>query len=136
VMLSMMRLLEAWGALDWLFGGLLAATIAYHVAGRNLSAEEQVLDETLKHPVAENAKGVVDVINRAGAIQALTSALPFVDPDLVLPAVTKYLAGGTAMLGIVDEQVRAGHLSAAQLNAWAGILAGIALRATVHLVLT
>ncbi|ARJ66736.1 nucleoside recognition family protein [Magnetospirillum sp. ME-1] len=133
-----------------LLGGLLAATIAYHVAGRGLSAEEQVLDETLKHPVAENAKGVVDVINRAGAeafriaisaipmlvvsltvvtalrqagaIQALTNALPFIDPDLILPAVTKYLAGGTAMLGIVDELARTGHLSAAQLNAWAGIL--------------
>jgi hypothetical protein len=120
------------------------------VAGRGLSTEEHVLDETLRHPVAENAKGVLDVINRAGAeafkiavgaipmlvisltvvtglrqagaIQALTHALPFLDPALILPAVTKYLAGGTAMLGVVDEQVRGGLLSAAQLNAWAGLL--------------
>ncbi|KIL98180.1 hypothetical protein CCC_01241 [Paramagnetospirillum magnetotacticum MS-1] len=133
-----------------LLGGLVAAAAAYHLAGRSLSADEHDVDETLRHPVAETAKGVLDVINRAGAeafkiavgtipmlvlaltvvtalrqggaIQALTQALPFLDPALILPAVTKYLAGGTAMLGVVDEQVRSGQLLAPQLNAWAGVL--------------
>lgn len=136
-----------------LLGGLLAAASAYYLFGRGLSAEEHLLDETLRHPVAENAKGVLDVINRAGAeafkiavsaipmlvlslvvvtalrkagaVEAMIAALPaglHIDPALVLPAFTKYLAGGTAMLGVVDEQVRAGALSPAQLNAWAGLL--------------
>ncbi|MBI3446327.1 MAG: nucleoside recognition domain-containing protein [Magnetospirillum sp.] len=136
-----------------LVGGLLAAAAAYYLFGRNLSADEQVLDETLRHPVAESAKGVLDVINRAGAeafkiaigaipmlvlsltvvtalrqggaVDALVRALPSglgIDPAVILPAFTKYLAGGTAMLGVIDEQVRGGHVTAAQMNAWAGLL--------------
>jgi len=139
-----------------LLGGLVAAAAAHYLSGRTLSADEHVMDETLRHPVAENAKGVLDVINRAGAeafkiaigaipmlvlsltvvtalrqggaIDALTTALlPALDrlgiaPALILPILTKYLAGGTAMLGIIDEQVRTGQLPPAQLNTWAGVL--------------
>ncbi len=133
-----------------LLGGLVAASTAYHLAGRSLSTAEQFIDETLRHPVAENAKGVLDVINRAGAealkialgtipmlvlaltavaalrqggaIEALTRALPFLDPALILPTFTKYLAGGTAMMGVIDEQVRSGQITASQVNSWAGLL--------------
>jgi len=137
-----------------LLGGLLAAAATYHLFGRGLSDAEARLDETLQHPVAESAKGVLDVINRAGAeafkiavgaipmlvlslvvvmalkrfgaIDLITQwltpllALLAIDPVLILPALTKYLAGGTAMMGVVDEMRRAGQISVELLNASAG----------------
>ncbi|WP_398307065.1 nucleoside recognition domain-containing protein [Zoogloea sp.] len=143
--------------LGWsLVGGLAAAAATYYGFGRKLSAAERPVDETLHHPVAESAKGVLDVINRAGAeafkiavgaipmlvlsltvvlalrrlgaLDALTALLsPLLlsigaDPGLILPTLTKYLAGGTAMMGVMDEMIRAGTASAATLN---GVAAGM-----------
>ena len=143
--------------LGWsLVGGLVASAATYYLFGRKLSAVEHSLDETLQHPVADNAKGVLDVINRAGAeafkiavgaipmlvlsltvvlalrrvgaLDALTTLLsPLLlsigaDPALILPTLTKYLAGGTAMMGIMDEMIRAGTANAATLN---GVSAGL-----------
>jgi len=139
-----------------LLGGLAAAAATYYVFGRQLSATEARLDETLHHPVAESAKGVLDVINRAGAeafkiavgaipmlvlsLVAVTAlkrfgaidlitlwltpllALAGIDPILILPALTKYLAGGTAMMGVMDDMRRAGQVSVELLNASAGFL--------------
>ncbi len=139
-----------------LIGGLAAAAATWYLFGRGLSAAEGVVDEHLTHPVAESAKGVLDVINRAGgeafklavgaipmlvlslvvvtalrtfgAIDLLTTLLgPLldllaIDRMLVLPTLTKYLAGGTAMMGVVDEMRRAGQMSAELLNASAGFL--------------
>ncbi|MBS4017024.1 MAG: nucleoside recognition family protein [Dechloromonas sp.] len=139
-----------------LIGGLAAAAATWYLFGRGLSAAEGVVDEHLTHPVAESAKGVLDVINRAGgeafklavgaipmlvlslvvvtalrtfgAIDLLTTLLgPLldllaIDRVLVLPTLTKYLAGGTAMMGVVDEMRRAGQMSAELLNASAGFL--------------
>ena len=131
-----------------LLGGLAAAAATYYFFGRHLSANESVLDESLSHPVVESAKGVLDVINRAGAeafkiavgaipmlvlslvavtalkhfgaialiTQALTPvlALAGIDPILILPSLTKYLAGGIAMMGVMDEMRRAGQRAFAQ----------------------
>ena len=139
-----------------LLGGLVAASATYYGFGRRLSAEEKLIDETLRHPVAENAKGVLDVINSAGAeafkiavgaipmlvlsltviialrtggaIDALTRALsPLMaslqlDTGLILPTLTKFLAGGTAMMGVMDEMLRKGQASALLLNQSAGFL--------------
>lgn len=139
-----------------LIGGLVAGAATFYLFGRRLSAEEAKLDETLHHPVAESAKGVLDVINRAGAeafkiavgaipmlvlslvvvtalkrfgfIDLLTAwltpllALAAIDPALILPTLTKYLGGGTAMLGVMDEMRRSGQASAELLNASAGWL--------------
>ncbi|WP_416243902.1 nucleoside recognition family protein [Azospira sp. APE16] len=139
-----------------LLGGLVAAAATYYLFGRGLSAEEARLDETLHHPVAEDAKGVLDVINRAGAeafkiavgaipmlvlslvavtalkrfgaIDLLTQwltpllALAAIDPVLILPSLTKILAGGTAMMGVMDDMRRSGQVSAELLNASAGWL--------------
>jgi len=139
-----------------LLGGLVAAAATYYGFGRRLSAEEKLLDETLHHPVAESAKGVLDVINRAGAeafkiavgaipmlvlsltvimalraggaIDALTHALsPLMarlqlDAALILPTLTKFLAGGTAMMGVMDEMLRKGQVSVLLLNQSAGFL--------------
>ncbi|MDX9706860.1 MAG: nucleoside recognition domain-containing protein [Azospira sp.] len=137
-------------------GGLAAAAATWYLFGRRLSAAEAQVDETLLHRSADDAKGVLDVINHAGAeafkiavgaipmlvlslvavtalrhfgaIDALTAALsPLlelarIDPRLILPTLTKYLAGGTAMMGVVDEMRRAGLMSAELLNASAGFL--------------
>jgi spore maturation protein SpmB len=139
-----------------LIGGLAAAAATYYLFGRGLSANEGLVDEHLAHPVAESAKGVLDVINRAGAeaFKLAVGAIPMlvlslvvvtalrtfgaidllttlvgplldllaIDRVLVLPTLTKYLAGGTAMMGVVDEMRRAGQMSVELLNASAGFL--------------
>jgi spore maturation protein SpmB len=139
-----------------LAGGLVAAAAAYHLFGRGLDAREPALDESVPHPVAENAKGMLELINRAGAesfriaigalpmlilslvvitllrslgaIDALTQALApllqllHLDRALVLPTVTKYLAGGTAMMGVMDEMLRNGTATVALINQSAGFL--------------
>ncbi|MFZ2973999.1 MAG: nucleoside recognition domain-containing protein [Ferribacterium limneticum] len=139
-----------------LIGGLTAAAATYYLFGRALSNAESRLDETLHHPVAESAKGVLDVINRAGAeafklsvgaipmlvlslvvvtalrsggaIDALTRLLApvltaaSIDSALILPTLTKYMAGGTAMMGVMDEMRKAGQISVELLNASAGFL--------------
>ena len=139
-----------------LIGGLTAAAATYYLFGRALSNTESRLDETLHHPVAESAKGILDVINRAGAeafklsvgaipmlvlslvvvtalrsggaIDALTQLLApvltaaSIDSALILPTLTKYMAGGTAMMGVMDEMRKAGQISVELLNASAGFL--------------
>lgn len=139
-----------------LVGGLVAAAATWYGFGRKLSADEQGVDETLHHPVADTGKGVLDVINRAGAeafkiavgaipmlvlslvvVMALRSLgaidgltrllsplllLAGIDPALVLPTLTKYLGGGTAMMGVMDEMLRQGQTTVATLNRAAGFL--------------
>ena len=139
-----------------LLGGLAAAAATYYVFGRHLSIQEKLINETLQHPVVESAKGVLDVINRAGAeafkiainaipmlvlslsvimalrtggvIDAFTRALsPLMaylelDNGLILLTLTKFLAGGTAMMGVMDEMLRKGLVSTLLLNQSAGLL--------------
>ena len=70
----------------------------------------------------------VTALKHFGAIGAITRALaPLlatlgIDPILILPGLTKYLAGGTAMMGVMDEMRRAGQVSAQLLNQSAGFL--------------
>jgi spore maturation protein SpmB len=139
-----------------LVGGLAAAATTYYLFGRGLSTSEGMLDEHLAHPVAESAKGILDVINRAGAeaFKLATGAIPMlvlslvivtalrtsgaidgltrllapvltalsIDSALILPTLTKYIAGGTAMMGVMDEMRKAGQVSVELLNASAGFL--------------
>ncbi|MFO1113509.1 MAG: nucleoside recognition family protein [Rhodospirillales bacterium] len=71
---------------------------------------------------------VINILRQIGAIDALTAlAQPLlqafgIDPALVLLTITKYLAGGTATLGVIDEMVRQHHLGASVLNQSAGFL--------------
>jgi spore maturation protein SpmB len=137
-------------------GALTASAATYYVFGRGLNSTELALDQSVPHPVAEDAKGVLDVINRAGAesfriavaalpmlilslvavtmlrsagaIDVLTRALATpmgwlgLNPALVLPAVTKFLGGATAWMGVMAEMMRAGAANAAMLNTSAGFL--------------
>ncbi|MCB1916427.1 MAG: nucleoside recognition family protein [Rhodocyclaceae bacterium] len=139
-----------------LVGGLVAAAATYHWVGRSLSDSEDDVDETLRHPVAEDAKGVLDVINRAGAesfkitigaIPMLVLALVAVtalravgaidllaallaplldalslDRSLILATLTKYIGGGTAVMGVYDEMLKSGEASVGSMNAAAGFL--------------
>jgi hypothetical protein len=41
---------------------------------------------------------------------------------MILPTLTKYLGGGTAMMGVVDEMQRQGQATAAMINRSAGFL--------------
>lgn len=137
-------------------GGLIAAAVTYHGFARGLSAVEGPVDETLHHRVAEDAKGVLDVINRAGAeaFKIAVGAIPMlvialvavmalrtsgvidgltrllaplltaisIDPALILPTLTKYIGGGTAMMGVMDEMLRDGSATVGMLNRSAGFL--------------
>ena len=137
-------------------GGLAASAITYHGFGRHLCGEEHVGSEALQHAVADSAKGVLDVINRAGAeafriavnsipmlvlslsaimvlralgaIDLLTEVLaPLLDllhinPQMILPTLTKYLAGGTAMMGVMGELLRDNQISSTELNRSIGFL--------------
>lgn len=139
-----------------LVGGVAAASATYYLFGRHLSAAEGVVDETLPHQSADSAKGVLDVINRAGAeaFKIAVGAIPMlvlslvvvialkrfgvidlltewltplltimsIDPVLILPSLTKYLAGGTSMMGVMDDLRRSGQVSVELLNASAGFL--------------
>jgi len=145
-----------WVLLWSLLGGLLAAAMTYHVFGRHLSAADHVTDQTLHHRSASDPKGVLDVINHAGAeafkiavgaIPMLVLALVFVnalragglidalsvaiapglhalglDPAYLLPTFTKYIAGGTAMMGVMDDMLRLGQTSVDSFNRNAGLL--------------
>jgi spore maturation protein SpmB len=139
-----------------LIGGLVAAAAVTYMFGRHLSASDHLGDETLQHRQAAGAKGVLDVINHAGAeafkiavgaIPMLVLALVFVmamrsagaltalttwltpllgtlhlDPAYLLPTLTKYIAGGTAMMGVTDEMLRQGQTTIASFNRAAGFL--------------
>jgi spore maturation protein SpmB len=140
-----------------LLGGLVAAAATYWGFGRSLSSEEHLLDDLPHHAQpAEGPKGVLDVINRAGAeaFKIAIGAIPMlvlslvavtalqrlgvidwitdavaptlarlsIDRAYVLPTITKYLAGGTAMLGVIDDMLRHGQAGAALLNGGAGFL--------------
>lgn len=139
-----------------LVAGIVGAAVTYHVFARHLSDEETDEEATVPHPSAEGAKGVLAVINHAGAeafriavgaIPLLILALVLVniirDAGLVrslealltplfsmmdvssialLPIVTKYIAGGSAMMGVTVDLMNAGQFSVADLNRLAGFM--------------
>jgi spore maturation protein SpmB len=140
-----------------LVGGLVAAAATYWGFGRRLSTDEHLKDDLPHHvQTADNPKGVLDVINRAGAeaFKIAIGAMPMlllslvvvtglqrlgaidritdlvspllaafsVDRAYVLLTITKYLAGGTAVLGVFDQMLRNGQASVALLNHGAGFL--------------
>ena len=71
---------------------------------------------------------VVVGLQRAGAVEALGWLLGpalgavGIDPALILPTFTKYLGGGTAMMGVMDTLLRHGEITVELLNRSAGIL--------------
>ena len=132
-------------------GGLCAAAVTWHIAGRRLSMVENVRADAL--PEAEqNSQGIIAVINSAGAdaIRLALGAVPMlilslaivgfmqaagliemlqrlllwlnIPVNFVLPALVKCVAGGTAYFGVVSELVQQGKATVSQINASAGLL--------------
>lgn len=132
-------------------GGLCAAAVTWHIAGRRLSMVENVRADAL--PEAEqNSQGIISVINSAGAdaIRLALGAVPMlilslaivgfmqaagliemlqrlllwlnIPVNFVLPALVKCVAGGTAYFGVVSELVQQGKATVSQINASAGLL--------------
>lgn len=79
-------------------------------------------------PMLVLAMVAISALRHAGVVGLLTEWLrPLlswagIDVSLVLPSLSKYLAGATAMLGVFDEQTRQGRVSSALINASAGFL--------------
>ncbi len=71
---------------------------------------------------------LVTALRKFGLVDALTDGLTPVlnmlgiDPALILPTVVKYLAGGTALLGTLDELLRQNQFTTTLLNHSAGFL--------------
>jgi putative effector of murein hydrolase LrgA (UPF0299 family) len=71
---------------------------------------------------------VVTALRTSGAIAGLTHLLSpllaaaSIDSALILPTLTKYIGGGTAMMGVMDEMRRSSQISIETLNASAGFL--------------
>lgn len=136
--------------------GILGALLTYHLFARKLDNEELLPEPRPAHPVAENTRSVLTVINRAGreAIEISVGAVPMLilalllvnllqsggvvallEPLLaplfslfdlpssaLLPIVTKFIAGGTAMMGVAMDFMQNGLLSAEQFNRLSGFL--------------
>jgi spore maturation protein SpmB len=139
-----------------LVAGLVAAAVTYHVFARHLPDEDSLPEAKVEHPSAEGARGVLAVINRAGAeaFRIAVGAIPLlilalvlvniirdsgllislesllrpvfssfnVSSVAVLPIVTKYIAGGSAMMGVTVDFMNAGQFTATDLNRLAGFM--------------
>lgn len=136
--------------------GLIGAGFTYHLFAKNLPDRHDENELVVRHKDAEGPKGILDVINRAGAealkitvgaIPMLVLALVFVavmreggvmsfleallTPALnaldlpgsfILAAVTKYIAGGTAMMGVMKDFLDQGLITISEFNRIAGFL--------------
>lgn len=71
---------------------------------------------------------MVGLLKAVGAVAALEQLLsPFLEfvhisPMFVMPALAKYLGGGTAYLGVVSDLMQQGKITAQQINTSAGFL--------------
>lgn len=136
--------------------GIVGAAATYHLFSRHLDDADKLPQPQPEHPAADDAKGVLDVINQAGAealkiatgsIPILVLALVFVNSlrsvglielleslsaplfqalglpsSMLLLLFTKFIAGGTAMMGAAVDFLNEGLISALEFNAVAGFL--------------
>jgi len=136
--------------------GLIGAALTYHIFARNLPDRDDDNQMVVTHKDADGPKGVLDVINKAGAealkitigaIPMLVLALVFVaimreagvmafleelltpvldalelPGSIILATITKYIAGGTAMMGVIKEFIDQGQLTILEFNRLAGFL--------------
>ena len=135
-------LLAAWVTYVWFGRGLsaLEQTLDEHLPHDSVHDSKGVLDIINKAggeafriatgaiPMLVLSLAVVTALRHFGAIDLIRALIaPIlnwanIDPVLILPSLTKYLAGGTAMMGVMDDMRRSGQISAELLNASAGFL--------------
>lgn len=136
--------------------GLIGAALTYHVFARNLPDRDDDNEMVVKHKDADGPKGILDVINKAGAealkitlssIPMLVLALVFVaimreggvmtflegvltpvldafdlPGSIIMVVITKSIAGGTAMMGVMKDFLDQGLFSVNEFNRFAGFL--------------
>lgn len=78
-----------------ILGGICAAAATFHLVGRRLSSDEPIMDAVLEHPVVEDTKGVLAIINRAGseAFRIATGSIPILALSLSAVALAKAVGG-------------------------------------------
>lgn len=83
------------------FAAIVAAAVTYHVFTRGLPDEAEPPEPQPQHHVAEDTKGVLDVINRAGreAFGIATAALPL----LVLSLLLVNILRDTGAIGLLES---------------------------------
>ncbi len=135
---------------------IVGAAATYHLFGRALDSSDEPPVPNPTHPTADSPKGVLDVVNRAGAeafsiavgalpilvllllvvnilgklgatpliesFSAPLAALVDLPSTVALPIITKWIAGGTAMLGVTVDMLEKGLLGARDLNRVAGLM--------------
>lgn len=141
LLISLLGGLAAGAATYWVFGRRLSvATLpvnAVEIEARtrpsflsivNVSGREAIDIVINIIPVLLLSLAVVFALQRAGVVEAISAMLtpPLrhagVDPALVLPTLTKFLAGSTALVGVTQHMARDGQLSGAALNHSSGLL--------------
>ncbi|MET0081290.1 MAG: hypothetical protein ABW119_22780, partial [Candidatus Thiodiazotropha lotti] len=82
------------------FSGILAAALTYHWFARNLPEDDQLPEPVPEHPVAEDTKGVLAVINAAGkeAFNISVSAIPM----LVLALLLVNILRSSGAIGFIE----------------------------------
>jgi spore maturation protein SpmB len=94
----------------------------------NVSGREAIQIVVNIIPMLLLSLAVVFTLQRVGAIDSLVALLaPMlarsgIDAALILPAVTKYLAGSTALVGVVSEISKQAPIAGASINGAAGFL--------------
>jgi len=133
--------LAAGAATYWLFGRRLSTAAlpitAVEAEARqkpsflsiiNVSGREAITIVVNIIPVLLLSLAIVFALQRSGAISTLSSLLsPLltwagVDQALVLPTMTKFLAGSTALVGVSQHMAHDGQLTASSLNHSSGLL--------------
>jgi spore maturation protein SpmB len=135
---------------------IIGATATYYLFAKALDDSDKLPEPKPEHPVADDTRGLLTVINQAGreAIEISVGAVPmlilalllvnllrsggvvdYLEPVLapvfslfdlpsaaLLPIVTKFIAGGTAMMGVTMEFVQSDLFTLSELNRLAGFL--------------
>ncbi len=139
--LSLLGGLAAAAATYWVFGVRLSSTAQAESGFERAAKDHPSLLKIINVSGGEAIQIVVNIIpllllsliavfslQEAGAIDVLAAVLSpalewlGIDHALILPTITKYLAGSTALAGVVSEMAQHGQIAAASINSSSGFL--------------
>jgi len=135
---------------------IIASAATYYVFAHNLPEHDEEQTPLPEHPIANDTKGILDIINSAGreAFNIAIGALPMLvlalllvnilrstgsitwlesviapifswfnlSSGMLLPIITKLIAGGTAMMGVMTDSLNQQLVTTAEMNKMAGFL--------------